>query len=196
MQDLKHFKNGFPNLEIVNPATIGNGIFQLNNTKKEKFSNIFENSNFKILKFVPASGAASRGRGQASAGRLRRPARRAWEGEKLQTTRCRLKELALMSGGKRHSAWILLERGHRDQAASISELGFKSFGWLRSFDKWEILFIGSLSVDLVMERGQTVSRNRGSTSYQVSLTMDSKPVQNTQQIFSLSTWASAVAFFK
>ncbi|WP_127844546.1 DUF4301 family protein [Psychroflexus aestuariivivens] len=60
MQDLKHFKNGFPNLEIVNPATIGNGIFQLNNTKKEKFSNVFEKSNFKILKFVPASGAASR----------------------------------------------------------------------------------------------------------------------------------------
>ncbi|MFN2261664.1 MAG: DUF4301 family protein [Psychroflexus sp.] len=59
-QDLKHFKNGFPTLEIVNPATIGNGIFQLNSAEKEKFARVFEISDLQTLKFVPASGAASR----------------------------------------------------------------------------------------------------------------------------------------
>lgn len=59
-QDLKHFKNGFPTLEIVNPATIGNGIFQVDETEKVKFAQVFDQSDLKTLKFVPASGAASR----------------------------------------------------------------------------------------------------------------------------------------
>lgn len=59
-QDLNHFKNGFPTLEIINPATIGNGIFQLDDAEKEKFALVFEKSDLQTLKFVPASGAASR----------------------------------------------------------------------------------------------------------------------------------------
>lgn len=59
-QDLEHFKKGFPNLEIVKPATLEDGILQLNSKDKNKFIEIYKKSNVQVLKFVPASGAASR----------------------------------------------------------------------------------------------------------------------------------------
>lgn len=59
-QDLEHFKNGFSKLEIVKPAILGDGILQLNKTEKERFVSNYKKSNLDVLKFVPASGAASR----------------------------------------------------------------------------------------------------------------------------------------
>ena len=61
-KQINYFKNGFPFLEIVNPATINNGLTQISENNKTNLINIFDeySKNNKILKFVPASGAASR----------------------------------------------------------------------------------------------------------------------------------------
>lgn len=59
-QDLKHLKTGFPKVEIVKPATLDDGILRLNADEKADVKEIYENSNLEVLKFVPASGAASR----------------------------------------------------------------------------------------------------------------------------------------
>ncbi len=56
-----NFKNGFPYIQISKAATINNGILEINNTDKVKFIDFYENNLPKdIVKFVPASGAASR----------------------------------------------------------------------------------------------------------------------------------------
>ncbi len=56
------FIKGFPKLNIEKPATINNGIVILNSESQEKYQNLFDNykDNFEIIKFVPASGMASR----------------------------------------------------------------------------------------------------------------------------------------
>ncbi|SDG50704.1 DUF4301 family protein [Psychroflexus sediminis] len=59
-QDLEHLKTGFPKVEIVKPATLEDGIIQLKGEEKAELMRIYQNSNLKVLKFVPASGAASR----------------------------------------------------------------------------------------------------------------------------------------
>jgi len=59
-QDLKHLKTGFPKAEIVKPATLQDGILQFTTEEKEKLKQIYKNSKASVLKFVPASGAASR----------------------------------------------------------------------------------------------------------------------------------------
>ncbi|NTW33011.1 MAG: DUF4301 family protein [Bacteroidetes bacterium] len=62
-QQIKYFKNGFPYISLHNPATIENkGIYKLNKEEISELNNIFEKdiSNNNIIKFVPASGAASR----------------------------------------------------------------------------------------------------------------------------------------
>lgn len=59
-QDLKHFKNGFPKLEIVKPATLNDGIIQLDAEDEERLIQTYHSSKLDVLKFVPASGAASR----------------------------------------------------------------------------------------------------------------------------------------
>ena len=61
-KQLKHFKTGFPFAEIVAPATIDKGIHKLSDEKIDKFVNLFEEKkdSEKIVKFVPASGVASR----------------------------------------------------------------------------------------------------------------------------------------
>lgn len=59
-KDLEHFKKGFPNLEIVKPATLGDGILQVDPKEKKKLIDIYKKSSLQVLKFVPASGAASR----------------------------------------------------------------------------------------------------------------------------------------
>ena len=60
---LECFKKGFPFLNIQSAATISNGILSIDENEAEKYLNIWNNyleKNHKIVKFVPASGAASR----------------------------------------------------------------------------------------------------------------------------------------
>lgn len=56
------FKAGLPFLNLKNAATIGFGIIRLSEFDKENYKRIFQNKRdeISILKFVPASGAASR----------------------------------------------------------------------------------------------------------------------------------------
>ena len=59
---LETFKKGLPFIKIESAATIGNGILKLTDSEKENFINIFEDkrNNISFIKFVPASGAATR----------------------------------------------------------------------------------------------------------------------------------------
>ena len=61
-KQLDSFKNGFPHMNLVRPATAGDGIIVLDKSRQEKYENFYrENkSKYSIVKFVPASGAASR----------------------------------------------------------------------------------------------------------------------------------------
>jgi len=63
LEQLDNFKKGFPFLEIIKAATIGEGIIQLDNEHTQQFISYFEKvseQGLSLLKFVPASGAASR----------------------------------------------------------------------------------------------------------------------------------------
>ncbi|HBX50193.1 MAG TPA: DUF4301 domain-containing protein [Bacteroidales bacterium] len=59
---IEKFKKGFPFLNIVKPASAGDGILKLNENTLKEFINVYENAlpENKIIKFVPASGAATR----------------------------------------------------------------------------------------------------------------------------------------
>jgi nicotinamide riboside kinase len=59
---LSIFKNGISKTVLVEPATIFNGILQLSENEFHQKANFFDanKSSFKLTKFVPASGAASR----------------------------------------------------------------------------------------------------------------------------------------
>ena len=62
-RQLDAFKKGFPFLKLSAAATVGNGILRLGAAEEEKFINEWESylaAGGHILKFVPASGAASR----------------------------------------------------------------------------------------------------------------------------------------
>lgn len=62
-EELEMLQNGFPYLEIVKPATPGDGIFLLNNSMEQKAVDLWSEyvaQGHKIMKMVPASGAASR----------------------------------------------------------------------------------------------------------------------------------------
>lgn len=62
-EQLKMFADGFPYLRIEGPATIGKGIIEVSEDLQEKSLDIwakFLKTDGKILKMVPASGAASR----------------------------------------------------------------------------------------------------------------------------------------
>ena len=61
-EQLECFKKGFPYLALENSASLGNGIMQLNDSAEayaEKWDKLIEEG-VKSVKFVPASGAASR----------------------------------------------------------------------------------------------------------------------------------------
>ncbi|MGM9864165.1 MAG: DUF4301 family protein, partial [Lepagella sp.] len=61
--ELEMIRNGFPFLEIVRPATPGDGIFTLDTSMEKKATDIWTDyvaAGHKIMKMVPASGAASR----------------------------------------------------------------------------------------------------------------------------------------
>ena len=62
ISQIEIFKKGFQFVNINKPATIGDGILQLNSKKAESYKELYENalSKISIIKFVPASGAASR----------------------------------------------------------------------------------------------------------------------------------------
>ena len=62
-EQLNNFITGFPFLEIRSAASVNNGLFRLSDEDKAKYSAQWEeylSSNADVLKFVPASGAASR----------------------------------------------------------------------------------------------------------------------------------------
>ena len=60
---LEHFRTGFPALDIVAPAAVGKGILAPKKKEQDAYIeawNQYLSEQHKILKFVPASGAASR----------------------------------------------------------------------------------------------------------------------------------------
>ncbi|MBO7230202.1 MAG: DUF4301 family protein [Bacteroidaceae bacterium] len=62
-EQLRTFKTGFPFLKIEDAATIGKGILNADTAEIENYLNVWDNyckAGNAILKFVPASGAASR----------------------------------------------------------------------------------------------------------------------------------------
>ena len=62
-QQLSQFKNGFPFLKLKAAASVEEGIVKTNDKQREHYINLwnsYKQGNKKIVKFVPASGAASR----------------------------------------------------------------------------------------------------------------------------------------
>ena len=61
-KQLEQFKNGFPYIDITAPAVIGNGIVKIDDDKVEKYQKLHRKmlSSKRVVKFVPASGAATR----------------------------------------------------------------------------------------------------------------------------------------
>lgn len=62
-QQIKNFKHGFPFLKITEAASNHHGLIKLSGSEIEKYISIFEEkvqNGIELLKFVPASGAASR----------------------------------------------------------------------------------------------------------------------------------------
>lgn len=57
---LSRFEQGFDSLKITSPAVIGNGILNLSEQDMEQANSTYKESSASVLKFVPASGAASR----------------------------------------------------------------------------------------------------------------------------------------
>ncbi len=62
LQQIENFKKGFPYADITAAATVGNGILKLSDNEAKSYGKIYDDikANEKIVKFVPASGAASR----------------------------------------------------------------------------------------------------------------------------------------
>lgn len=61
-KQLENFKKGFPFVNLQKPAVIGDGILQIEESKVWDYINAFKDyaTNASIVKFVPASGAATR----------------------------------------------------------------------------------------------------------------------------------------
>ncbi len=61
-EQILNFEKGFPYIRLVRPATISDGIFKFSEKETEDLVNYYDGSikNFDTIKFVPASGAASR----------------------------------------------------------------------------------------------------------------------------------------
>ena len=60
---LNQFKEGFPFMDIQKPASVSDGIIRLDEEQKLMFTDQFKNGideGISVLKFVPASGAATR----------------------------------------------------------------------------------------------------------------------------------------
>jgi len=59
-KQLQNFRNGFPYVNIIRPAIINDGVIQLSEKETNAFVRLYEDLNPDALKFVPASGAATR----------------------------------------------------------------------------------------------------------------------------------------
>jgi hypothetical protein len=61
-KQIKNFKKGFPYIKLAAPATVGNGIHRFSEEETAALAAKFDAdfADYRILKFVPASGAASR----------------------------------------------------------------------------------------------------------------------------------------
>lgn len=59
-KQIGNFKNGFPFLKVFKPAKIDDGILKLTGKEIKLYQNIFEKTKADVLKFIPASGAATR----------------------------------------------------------------------------------------------------------------------------------------
>ncbi|MCK5170269.1 MAG: DUF4301 family protein, partial [Bacteroidales bacterium] len=57
---IQNFYQGFPFLNILKPATVNDGIVRLSDEEIIAFVKLYDDINPDTLKFVPASGAASR----------------------------------------------------------------------------------------------------------------------------------------
>lgn len=59
---LHHFRDGFPFIRLIRPAVQGNGIIGFSDDKKNELIRFYEEQSpsLRVIKFVPASGAASR----------------------------------------------------------------------------------------------------------------------------------------
>ncbi len=59
---VKHFRHGFPFIRLLRPATQGDGIIIFSEEKKKELIHLFDHQgpSHRVMKFVPASGAASR----------------------------------------------------------------------------------------------------------------------------------------
>jgi len=60
LNQLDRFSKGFNSLELQKPATIGDGILQLTEEEIKDHIDIYDKNDLEVVKFVPASGAASR----------------------------------------------------------------------------------------------------------------------------------------
>lgn len=61
-KQLSLYKRGNISVELKRPATIGDGVIKLSKTEEEKYTELYDKyiKNIEIVKFVPASGAATR----------------------------------------------------------------------------------------------------------------------------------------
>ena len=61
-QQVEIFKTGLPFINLKRAATVDDGILKLNDAEKDQFISLYDSSkeNIDIVKFVPASGAATR----------------------------------------------------------------------------------------------------------------------------------------
>ena len=62
-EQLNHFVSGFPQMDIVAPAVPGHGIMVLDNAARSEYEKCWSgylDGDVRVVKFVPASGAASR----------------------------------------------------------------------------------------------------------------------------------------
>lgn len=58
--NLERFERGFDPIDLNRPATIGDGIKQLSLNEENRLERLYEDYDGSVLKFVPASGAATR----------------------------------------------------------------------------------------------------------------------------------------
>ena len=59
-RQLETFKNGIPYVKIIDFAKVGDGILKIAEDDKGSYIDTYENSAIKVVKFTPASGAATR----------------------------------------------------------------------------------------------------------------------------------------
>ncbi len=61
-KQLEIFRNGIPFVEIIEPASVERGIHQLTDEEQKLYVDYYENliDNIEVVKFIPASGAATR----------------------------------------------------------------------------------------------------------------------------------------